>query len=148
MLADDVPLGTAYEVRPILEALTLRCGGCGELLRLNCIFVYATQTSAAGFLPVGIFTIEGDQAIPTLLAWAGAGEAVAQHILLCSVCMSKGPCAKCDELWEVEMQLETKVIAMLPLLREMGIDVDKITQDAQHARNFQWMGVGKDVAGK
>jgi hypothetical protein len=60
LLADEIPLGTEYEVRPGHTAtLSLYCGGCKKVTdTLPCIFVETRGASRGGYLPAAIFEID------------------------------------------------------------------------------------------
>ena len=56
-LHDDIPLGTIYRVIPSImdSAVDYRCGGCGYVQRITCIWAEGRGGSAGGMLPFGLF---------------------------------------------------------------------------------------------
>lgn len=58
VLADQVPLGTAYVIHPENRTTaTFICGGCGAVIRCAVVFVERRADSASGYLPADIFEI-------------------------------------------------------------------------------------------
>jgi hypothetical protein len=56
LLNEDIPLGTEYEIAPLIEAPgTLKCGGCGKEHRVLGVYVYHRDGTGGGFLPKSIF---------------------------------------------------------------------------------------------
>lgn len=58
VLDESIHLGTEYEIDPAdVRQATMKCGGCGKLIPLECVWVEAHGPAAAGFMPKAIFSL-------------------------------------------------------------------------------------------
>lgn len=56
VLADEILLGTEYEILPSLQAdLTFQCGGCGKQTPIKCVWTQSRKGGTPGWLPLEIF---------------------------------------------------------------------------------------------
>jgi hypothetical protein len=73
--------------------------------------------------------------IVLLNAWRAAAALLMQHIRTCAICHAaeaNGGVSYCemnDRMWEEMMSYEYKVKAVLPEMRDAGVDVDSVIKD-------------------
>jgi hypothetical protein len=78
-----------------------------------------------------------EEALTLFMTWQNMGAWNAVHIRSCETCMRAertgvGYCSRSDAMWTSMMEVEAGVQAMIPRLRDEGVDVEK------HLKGFKF----------